>query len=74
MTIEEFAKSCGVTISYCDKEYGGEFAYQLKDHPNCMYCGYKSAASAYKNWLVDTFGNITAKGLIKLLKDSEVKT
>lgn len=67
MKLEQFAKEAGVTIVDCGPGWGGRVGYKMKDHPNSTYCGFRSAQSAYKHWLKGTFGEHTAKAVMKLL-------
>lgn len=71
MTLEEFAKKCGVTIHTCEPEWGGHIAYKEKDYPNATICGFKTEAAAYKRWLEGKFGKTAGKMVIKLLKESK---
>ena len=71
MTLEEFAKECGMTIVPCDKEWGGKVGYKEKDHPNSTACGFKTESAAYKYWLADKFGATTAKTVLKLLRKAK---
>ena len=67
MTLEQFAKSAGVTLVDCDPGWGGRIGYKTKDHPNCTEAGYRTHQSAYKGWAENTFGAGAAKALFKLL-------
>jgi hypothetical protein len=72
MTLEEFAKKCGVTIHRCGTEYGGgRFAYKSTDYPNTTIAGFWTESAAYKSWMASTFGKDTAKVVAKLLKESK---
>lgn len=73
MNLEQFAIDAGVEIVECDISWGGRIAYRTKDAPNCKMCGFRTKASAYKNWLEDTFGADTAKAVRKLLKSSNME-
>ena len=73
MTLEEFAKTAGVSIVSCDPSYGGKFAYKTKDNPNSTICGYRTKESAYKGWLKDTFGIRSSKAVMRLIKQFELK-
>ena len=68
MNLEQFAKSAGVTLVVCDKDWGGKVAYKMKDSPNCMVAGFRTEQAAYKHWLKSTFGEHAAKAVTKLLK------
>lgn len=68
MTLSEFAQAAGVRITRCDPGWGGTWAYELIDYPNCKYCGYRSAHACYRAWLSDTFGATTAKAIMDLLR------
>lgn len=71
MTLEEFAKSAGVRLEECGPEWGGRIAYRIPDSPNCAWCGYRTEQAAYKAWLVGTFGEHTAKAVMKLLREKK---
>lgn len=68
MTLAEFAQSAGVRVERCDKSWGGTWAYRMADAPNAAYCGYRSAQACYRGWLDGTFGKITAKAIMDLLR------
>jgi hypothetical protein len=68
MTLEEFAKKCGVVVVECGEGWGGKYGWYTKEHPGCWECGYRTHASAYKNWMQHTFGD-AAKEVMKLLKE-----
>jgi hypothetical protein len=70
MNIEQFATKAGLTLTTCGKEWGGTIAYQLKDHPNTTYCGFKTKQTAYKHWLKNTFGESAGKAVMSLLDES----
>jgi hypothetical protein len=69
MTLEEFAKKCGVVIMECDHLWGGTFGWSTKEHPNCAELGFKTEKAAYKGWMQQTFGDAAAKEVMKLLKE-----
>lgn len=69
MTLEEFAKKCGVVIVKCDQLWGGTFGWSTKDRPNCSELGFKTEKAAYKGWMQQTFGDAAAKEVMKLLKE-----
>lgn len=69
MTLEEFAKSAGVTIVECGSEWGGRIGYKCKDHPNTTVCGFRKESAAYKAWMEGAFGKHATKAVLKLLKD-----
>lgn len=71
MTLEEFAKQCGVTLVDCGPDRGGHIGYREKDHPNITICGFRKESAAYKHWMADTFGPTTAKTIFKLLKETQ---
>lgn len=71
MTLEEFAKKCGVTIHSCDPSFGGRLAYKTTDYPNMTIAGFKTETAAYKRWMEDTFGKQASKVVAKLLKDTK---
>jgi len=71
MTLEEFAKDAGVVLVDCGEGWGGRVGYKTSDAPNCTNCGYRTAKSAYKAWLTDTFGEGAAKAVLKLLKEKK---
>lgn len=71
MTLEDFAKLAGVEVISCGPEWGGRFAYRMKDHPNSTYCGYRTINAAYKAWLVDSFGGSLSKTVLRLLKENK---
>jgi hypothetical protein len=71
MTLEKFAKNAGLTIIRCSEEWGGTFGYVTKDAPNTKIVGFKKEEMIYKSWLISTFGENTAKAIIKLLKQTE---
>ena len=73
MNLEQFAKKAGVTIVACGPGWGGRIGYTEKGHPNCTVCGFRTEQSAYKSWLKSTFGEHTAKALMKLLKPSNAE-
>jgi hypothetical protein len=73
MNLEQFAKSAGVTLIECDLEWGGRIGYKEKDFPNRAVCGFQNEQAAYKSWLKSTFGEHTAKAVMKLLKPSNEK-
>lgn len=66
--LKQFATDCGVTLVDCGEGWGGRIGYQLKDWPNCTTCGFRSENAAYEAWMKDTFGEATAKGLVKLFR------
>lgn len=70
MNLEEFATLAGVSITECDRSWGGRVAYTLKDHQNTTYCGFRSKDAAYKGWLIETFDKGIALAVLKLLKQS----
>ena len=41
------------------------------DCPNLHFCGYRSEKAAYKGWFKDTFGEQTAKAVLKLLRKTQ---
>lgn len=69
MLLKDFAIESGIIVSRCDKDLGGTWAYSHKDYPDCAVCGFKTENAVYKAWLKDTFGENTAKAIIKLLKN-----
>jgi len=72
MTLSEFAKEAGVIIIDCAAGWNNcHIGYRTKDHPNCSIGYFKTENSAYKHWLLDTFGVTTSKAIMKLLKQSE---
>ncbi len=71
MTLEEFAKDAGVIIFDCGEGWGGKFGYMTDDCPNLHFCGYRSEKAAYKGWFKDTFGEQTAKAVLKLLRKTQ---
>ena len=68
MTLEDFAKQAGVVLVDCGPHWGGRIGYKTSDDSNCTFCGYRTANSAYKGWLKNTFGEGAAKAVLKLLK------
>jgi hypothetical protein len=68
MTLEEFAKKCGVTIVDCGRGWTGKYGFKEIDWPNCTTCGFRTESAAYKRWLIEKFGPTTAKVVLKLLK------
>ncbi len=68
MTLEEFAKDCGVYLVACDWAYGGPIAYKTEDSPHITCAGYRTPNAAYKAWLADTFGEKVSKSLLRALK------
>jgi hypothetical protein len=66
--LEKFAKDAGVILVDCGEGWGGRIGWATKDYPNSQFCGYRTENSAYKAWLNDTFGETTAKAILKLLK------
>lgn len=73
MTLEQFAKDAGVIIGRCDKSWGGTWSYSCLDARNCSFCGFRSEQEAYKGWLKDTFGEITSKAILKLMKKTNTE-
>ena len=69
LTIEQFAKKCGVTLHPCDAAFGGKIAYKSADHPNITIAGFRTEAAAYRRWLEDTFGKTAGRVVLKLLKE-----
>ena len=72
MTLEEFAKKCGVIVSECGPGWGGRYGWATKDAPNSMICGCRTHQSAYKSWMRETFGADTAKTVYMILKENEI--
>jgi len=68
MTIKDFAEMSGVTVFRCGPEWGGTWAYKLKDSPNMSVNGFKTEDAVYKRWARETFGETTLKALMKLLR------
>lgn len=68
MTLEQFAKSAGVTLVDYGPGWGGRIGYKTPDAPNCTNAGYRTNQSAYRGWAENTFGTNAAKALFKLLK------
>lgn len=73
MTLEEFAIESGVTIIECDPSWGGPFGYVEASAPNSSVNGFRTPAAAYRNWMNGTFGEQTAKALVKLFKQTQRK-
>lgn len=71
MTLEEFAKKCGVIVSECGHGWGGRYGWATKDAPDSMVCGFRTHKSAYRSWMRETFGEGTAKAVYKLLEENE---
>jgi hypothetical protein len=70
MTLEQFAKKAGISLVPCDaKQWGGGIAYQSKDTPNIMTCGFRTERAAYRHWLTNAFGPQLAKAVQTLLKE-----
>lgn len=65
MNLKEFAKLSGVVLTDCSSDWGGEFTWYLKDHPNIRNCGYRAEQAALRAWAIETFG----ENHIKLCKD-----
>lgn len=74
MSLEEFAKQAGVALVDCGPGWGGRIGYRTRDYPNTTVCGFRSESSAYKEWARATFGENTAKALIKLLANAPHRT
>ena len=72
MTLEEFAKKCGVIVSECGPSWGGRYGWATKDAPNSMICGCRTHQSAYKSWMRESFGADTAKTVYMILKENEI--
>lgn len=70
MTLEDFAKQAGCVVTLLDdpKGWGGKYQYHSVDHPNCHFCGFRTAEAAYKGFVIDTFGETASKAIFKLLK------
>ena len=74
MTLIEFAKLPGCIVDdRAGKGWGGAWQYSTVDHPDCYFCGFKTEDAAYRGWLFGTFGETTAKAVLKLLKQTERK-
>lgn len=71
MTLKEFALLAGVRVERCHDEWGGTWAYKIKDNPRATFCGYRSEAHVYESWANETFGASTHKAILKLLADSQ---
>lgn len=73
MNLEQFARNAGVELVECGPEWGGRIGYKTKDHPNCTVAGFRTESAAYKSWLKGTFGDHTAKAVMKLLKTTNAE-
>lgn len=67
MNLKQFAGEAGVEIVECGPGWGGRYGYTTKDMPNSTVCGFRTKDAAYKAWLEDTFGELAAKAVARLL-------
>jgi hypothetical protein len=71
MTLEQFAKHCGVKLLRREPENGCAIVYSEADYPNTTIGSFRTEQTAYKHWLASTFGGKTGRAVQKLLRDSE---
>lgn len=67
MNLNQFAKESGVIFFRYKRDYDGSWGYKTEDSPTISMMGYKTKKEARMGWLQDTFGEKTAKTLLKLL-------
>ena len=71
MTLEEFAKRAGVTLTQCGPEWGGRVGYKTADSPNMSINGFRTEKAALNGWLKDAFGTRTASAILYLIKAAQ---
>lgn len=75
MTLEEFAKDAGCVVFEMHPDdaawHGGRYGYYEKGRPHVRNYGYRTPASACKDFMSQVYGEQATKAIIKLLKKTE---